>query len=231
MKFFLALALFVVGCSSVTPQRLDPEKFYRRDLPFCAEDIGCFEGVTVLPKKSFYKFDIQPKGPADIDLLLATTCHREDSFEKTDSGWFIFKTKKRFQYLYSPVQGIEDDGICPLRINVFEKDKGRHSWSLVYFENPRFELPATVTCNGTKATYNGVSVCQSKVGLVQRIDFGRVVEWGSVNEMCAKPRRVQQGLYELAFNKGECNYVIRDEFNNYHHFGTVGYDGVLIREQ
>lgn len=230
MRSLLFILLVVAGCSS-PPQQLDPEKFYRRDLPFCVEDLGCFEGVTVLPRRQSYKFEISPKGNANIDLLLATTCHREDSFEKTDKKWGIFKSKNRFEYYYSPVPGIEDDGICPLRINVYEKDLGRHSWALIYFEHPRFELGAQLTCNGAVNEFDGVSACQSKEGLVQRINFNTPVEWGKSLEPCAKPKYISSGLYEIAFNRGECNYVVRDEFENYHHFGTVGYQGVLIREQ
>lgn len=227
---WLVLVLTITACTSV-PQRLDPEQFYRRDLPFCVDNLGCFEGVTVLPKRSSYTFEIEPKGGADIDLLLVTTCHREDSFEKTDTGWWIFKNKKRFKYFYSPVPGIEDTGMCPLRINTYEKEKGRHSWSLIFFEDPKFEMNAAVTCNGKVMTFNGVSACQSKVGLIQRISFGRPVQWGTPPEGCAAPKYVKTGLYELEFKRGECVHVIRDAQDRFHQFGTVGYEGVLIREE
>lgn len=229
-----ALLLFVLvwlsACSTV-PQRLDADKFYRRDLPFCVDDLGCFEGVTVLPEREVYNFEIEPKGGANIDLLLATTCHREDSFEKTDRGWFIFKNKKRFEYHYRPVDGLEDTGICPLRVNTYEKELGRHSWSLMFFEHPRFKLPAKLTCNGVTSHFNGVSACQSKVGLIQQIDFGRPVEWASSPAGCAKPEFVKSGLYRIALEKGECVHIIRDGSENYHQFGTVGYEGVLVRNE
>jgi len=79
------LLLILAACGSV-PQKLDDNKFYRRDLPFCVEGYGCFEGVTVLPKQSSYTFDVAPKGDANIDLMISTSCSREDSFEKTATG-------------------------------------------------------------------------------------------------------------------------------------------------
>jgi len=232
MIFVIALFFSVImcGCSTI-PQKLDPKKFYRRDLPFCVENLGCFEGVTVLAKRDSYKFEVEPKGGADIDLMVATTCHREDSTESTESGWFIFQSNNKYEYTYRPVAGKEDTGDCPLRINTYEKDKGRHAWAMIYFEHPKFKMPATVTCMGRVYNYNGVSVCQSKRFLSQRIRFPWPVQWGTPAKHCAEPERVSSGVYDIKPDIGECVYVIRSEKNLKHLFATISYEGILIRSQ
>ena len=252
----LILGLVVVGCSGV-PQRLDPEKFYKRDLPYCIDNVGCYEGVSVIPELPEYKIIIEPKGGANIDLLLATSCHREESFEKTDSGWWIFKDKKKFTYYYQPVPGIEDDGDCELFLNTFEKDKGRHAWAILRREHSKWQLRGQVGCNGKTIQYGGKSVCQSKVGLKQRIDFGRTpiqfapplsvqmdengmltVDNSRPPDHCPWPTRVEDkdgnlisGLYEIRLASGMCSYVCRNQDDERHSLLTVGYEGILIREQ
>lgn len=222
------LGLVAIVACTTTPQRLDPDVFYKRDLPYCVAGVGCFEGVSVIPRAQQYDFDIEPKGGADIDLLLATTCHREDSFEKTSSGWWEFKNKKKFKYLYLPAPGLEDDGDCDLRINVYEKEKGRHAWALIRTEHPKYDLPAWLSCNGKINQYLGVSVCQSKAGLVQRVKFLEPVRWAPPHDKCAAPHFVD-GSYELEISPGECVYTIDSAGGRVHSMTMVGYDGVLVR--
>lgn len=222
------LAWLIVGCASV-PQQLNPDLFYRRDLPFCVENLGCYEGVMVLPRQPTYAIEVAPKGDANIDLLLATTCHREDTFEKTSSGWFVFASKKRFKYFYTPIPGIEDDGLCALMLNTYEKDKGRHAWSFIKFEHPRFELAASLSCNGVIKTFHGVSVCQSKAGLTQRIIFPEPVMI-EADPGCPVPKRQGNG-YEWAVKKGECGYTFRGQSGRLHDLTALGYEGVLVRDE
>lgn len=252
---FIMLLLVVVGCGGI-PQRLNPEKFYKRDLPYCIDNVGCYEGVSVVPFKKEYRLEIEPKGGANIDLLLATSCHREESFEKTDSGWFIFKTKKRFTYYYHPSIGIEDDGACELFLNTFEKDKGRHAWAIMRTEHPDYQLRAMVSCNGKMIQYGGKSVCQSKVGLRQHIDFGGariqfappmavkqdggklVPDPDKASDHCPWPKKVEDkegkpivGRYFINLASEMCSYISRNEGDERHSLLTVGYEGILIREQ
>lgn len=224
----LGLLLVLLSACTSVPQTLDPDKFYKRDLPFCVGTSSCYEGTTVLPRQDQYELDIAPKGEANIDLLLVTTCHREDSFEKTSSGWFIFQKKSRFKYYYTPVKGIEDDGDCSLVMNTFEKDKGRHAWARIRFEHPKYQLPATLSCNGVTASVKGVSVCQSKAGLAQHIRFAEPVqiEW---DKNCAIPKKAPDGSYELAITLGECGYTVRNQAGQLHDLLTIGYEGVLVR--
>lgn len=225
----ILLGVILSACSSV-PQKLDPETFHKRDLPFCVDDIGCFEGVTVLPQRASYTFEVAPKGDANIDLLVATSCHREETFEKTASGWFIFQKKNRFKYPYTPAKYIEDDGDCALMMNTLEADKGRHAWMLALFEHPKYQLPATLSCNGQpRRTYQGVSVCQSKVGLSQRIEFDEPVMIEH-QANCNVPTRNGTG-YEWKLSEKQCRYTfLGGHTNRMHALVTLGYNGVLVRE-
>lgn len=220
--------LLLASCAGI-PQKLDPEVFYKRDLPVCLKDVGCFEGAAVFPDQTTYEFDIAPKGEASIDLLLVNSCHREETFEKTATGWWIFKNKSRFKYYYSPVAGLEDTGDCSVRINTLEKTQGRHAWFVARFENKKYTLPASVFCNGEKKDFHGVSICQSKRGLIQRIKFNEPVMI-EADPNCPMPKKAVDGAYEWNVSIGECGYSIISGSGKKHDLLAIGYDGVLIRE-
>lgn len=236
-------ALMLVGCSSI-PQKLNPDVRYRNDLPFCVEGYGCFEGVTVLPRLPQYKFEISPKGDANVDLLVVTTCNRNKSFERTDPGIFwgtlnyfgkIFgKKKEGFTYLYVPIPGKEDDGDCALMLQTYEKDKGRHAWSFIRFEHPKYQLPATLFCDGEIRPFNGVSICQGKTGLTQWVKFPEkvMIEPGITEkgQPCSVPKRDSTGDYAWKITNEECGYTIRGESGRLHDLTATGYTGEVIRE-
>lgn len=220
--------LLSVGCSSI-PQKLDTDIYYRRDLPFCVEGHACYEGLTVLPKQSSYTFDIAPKGDADIDLLVVTTCHRNTSFEKTASGWFIFQKKNRFRYVYTPNPLIEGDGDCSLVFQTFEKEKGRHAWAVILFEHPKYTLPATLYCDGETVQTQGVAGCQSKEGLKQGIKFNEPIML-EADKGCPVPKK-QNGIYEWPIGYKQCGYTFRGQSGKLGTLFTSGFRGELVREQ
>jgi hypothetical protein len=222
------LALFVLsGCAGI-PQKLDTDIYYRRDMPFCVGSFGCFDGMTVLPKQSSYAFEVAPKGDADIDLMIVTTCHRNKSYEKTSSGWFIFQKKNRFRYTYAPNPQIEGDGDCSLVFNTFEKNMGRHAWAVILFEDPKYQLPMTVYCDGDVTQAKGVAGCQSKEGLKQGLEFTERVMI-EPDKGCPLPGRNGGKVYEFPIKYKECGYTIRGESGRIGTLFTVGYRGELVR--
>lgn len=233
MKYFFLICLTLVGCSSV-PQKLDPDKFYRRDLAFCEKSIGCFEGTAVLPFQKLYAFEIAPKGDAVIDLLVLNTCHREESIERPQKSsldsfkGFLGLKKEGFRVEYVPTLGVEDDGDCTVRISTFEKEKGRHAWSVVRLKHEKYALPATLYCNGQVKEEQGVSICQSKAGLSQRIQFQEPVMI-EADKNCAVPKRVGEYLYEWPISLGECGYTIRGRSGMAHDLLAIGFEGLLVR--
>lgn len=221
---------WLLGACSSAPMELDTSVVWKRDLPFCIENVGCYEGVSVVPNRQDYSIEIEPKGDANIDLVIFNTCHREEAYEKTSSGWFIFKKKNRFKYYFQPTEDLETRRDCDLKANTLEEGEGRHAWMVMRREHPDYTLPAQVACNGVIKSYNGVSVCQAKVGLIQRIEFGREVQFATPDEGCDMPARKGDG-YEWKMSKGECLYVSRDEVNRRHSLLTFGYQGIPIRKE
>lgn len=235
--------LLMTGCSSV-PQRLDTNLFYRNDLPFCVENYGCFEGTTVLPRMPQYKFELSPKGDASVDFFVATTCNRNRTFEPGDPGFiwgalegflkFFGKKKEGLKYLYVPLPGMEDDGDCPLILHTYEKEKGRHAWAFIRFEHPKYNLPATLYCDGDSRNFGGISICQAKAGLKQWASFPEpvmiqpgVTEKGNA---CDMPKKDETGNYVFRITKEECGYSVRGQSGRKHDMITIGYEGELIRE-
>lgn len=179
-----------------------------------------YEGVTVLPRRGVYELVIKPVGK--MDLLLVTTCHREESFNPKSKGFF--KQDNSFKYRYTPQKGIEDIGSCTLRMDAFDKERGQHSWFMADFEGPKEQLKAQVTCNGEKKLYTGVSVCQSKAGLIQRIEFDEEVKYPP-DPKCP----IDGSFYKIPL--GECVYVFRGmKSGKIHRHTTIGYQGILVRE-
>jgi len=220
--------LLSAGCSSI-PQTLDTNVFYRRDLPICEASFGCFEGIAVLPQKDFYKFNLSPKGEAEIDLFVATTAHRNDTFEPTSSGWLFWKKKNSYEYLYKPNRELEADGDNTLVFQTFEKAKGRHSWAIVLFLSDKLQLPYTLYCNGYTTEAVGVSGCQSKTGLKQGVKFKeRVMIVADAG--CPVMEKIN-GLYEWPIGYKQCGYTFRGgDSDKKGTLMTVGYKGELVRE-
>ena len=219
----LTTLLLLASCSSTPPQQLDPALFYKRDITVQLGEWD-YEGVSVLPKQASYNLLIKPVGK--MDLMLVTTCHREETFTPTSTGFF--KKDNSFEYTYTPQKGIEDAGSCPLRIDAFDKKKGQHSWFFADFEGSE-SLKATVLCNGTSVAYKGVSVCQSKSGLIQKIQFAEPVEVHP-EARCQLPEMVDNA-FEYKIAKDECVYAFKGtETGAIHRHTTIGYEGVLVRE-
>lgn len=224
-KLLLFLPLLLASCSSVQ-QKLEPELFYKRDVGIEVNG-EYFEGVTTVPYSKIYDITLVP--PGDIDLMLIRTCHREYAVEKASRGWGIFGKKKKFTYQYIPVAGIEDVRICPLRIEVYESEKGRHSWALVEMENPKYKIRYHMDCNGVQSVVNGTGVCQAREHSVQRVTFNEPVRFAPPSAACQAPKKVN-GSYEIAVVAGECPYVFDTESGAMGRLTVVGWQGVLIRE-
>ena len=218
------LALFVLsGCAGTYPT-LDKNVFYKRDIVVGVNGRD-FEGVVTVPYAKSYQFTVQPRG--EIDLMLLKSCHRTFSVEKVSSGWF---GNRKFLYNYTPVSGIEDQRVCPIRIDSYESGKeGRHSWGVIDFENPSYTVQASLDCDGVSRQVNGVGICQAKKDTVQRITFKEPVRWAPpLPETCNKP--IQKGLgYELLMPLGECIYHFDTKDGRLGRLITVGFEGVLVR--
>lgn len=215
-----ALIALLPSCSTVT-QKLDPSVYYKRDMSICVGG-QCWEGAAVLPEQEAYQLDIKAKG--QMDLFTLTSCHRDVSQEKLGDHTRV---------AYAPVPGMEDGGGCPIELGGYEKVKGRHSWGFVDLEDPGAKLPASLKCNGQSVQSRGVSVCQSREGLLESITFPGPVEFAAPKGACALPLSKDGLTYVFALSLGECVYAFMERAPEHriHRLTTIGYQSILIREQ
>ncbi len=186
------------------------------------------EGALVVPHSESYEFKIKAQG--DLDLFTFTTCHREQTKENAgEKGWF--KSDKKRQFNYTPAK-IEAEGIsCPARLGGYEKIKGRHSWGFVDFEHPSLTLPALVSCNGSQYNSRGVSVCQTKAGLMMEIVFPEPVLWPKKG-LCVNLVSNDNKVFRFIVPKKQCTFrfFTRTGEEKWHRLTTIGYEKILIRE-
>lgn len=217
--------LLLTSCAS-TNQVLEPNIFYKRDIGIEVNN-RTYEGVVVVPKASRYSLLLRPKGK--LDLVLVRSCHREFSGEKLSPG-FLGMGGGAFKYEYVPTPGLEDVRVCPLRIEVYEATRGRHSWSLIDFEHESYRLQYLLQCNGSVSRPNGVGVCQTKAGLLQRLTPDEPIRFAPPEPVgCALPMK-KNGAYEFAATLGECLYQFDTREGKLGRLTVIAYDGVLVRE-
>lgn len=251
--------VLLTGCLATAPvQKLNPAIYYKNDICFSYEKPNSekkgfirtffrngrdrsarvetenriiFCGVGVLPYEETYKIKIDSF--AEINLFAMTTCHREVTTENPDDG--IFKKNGVVNIEYTPT--VEKGKACPLYIAAYNKE-GRHAWGIVALENPKFNLSAEVSCNGEKYTANGVSICQSREGLLQEINFPEEVKPvkpvnGSADrtENCPELPTTDNKNFKFAMPTRECIYgFIGKTSGKIHKFYSVGYEEFVVRE-
>jgi hypothetical protein len=216
----LSLVLFIgSGCATVA-ESLKDSTFYRRDIQFRVNGVKA-AGAVVVPKAAKYVIEGEVKG--GFDYLIVRSCHREFTAENEGGS---------FKYVYEPRAGLEDSRACPLEIRGAEKEKGRHSFGFIDFENERDTLEATLSCNGAVTAYKGVSVCQSPLGLIQKIQFAVpvIVQGGSKDCVIAEPKDFM--TYEFRTPPKQCLFVFieKQKPNRTHRMMTLGFEGVVLRD-
>jgi hypothetical protein len=220
------LASFGISCGSIN-QSVNPDVFYKRDMLIEINDLKA-QGTLVVPKSKDYWFEIEARGK--LDLFTLQSCHREITREKAGEGG-IFGNAKKVQLGYTQVPGLEDQGGCQVQLGGYEREKGRNSWALIDFETDDAKLPARLKCNGSTIQSSGVSICQSRAGLIQEIYFA-VDTIANPPEGCEIPRPADLKTYRFTMPKGQCvlNFMEKGGDHREHRLTTLGYEGILIRE-
>lgn len=232
--FFFLLCLF--GCDLFNPskvnQKLEVKSFYKRDMV-----INGHEGVAVLPLKEKIEFHIEARGA--LDLFTMVTCNQSQTKERAwnvkqrvRSGLFGWRRKlidnqREIKFEYQPNE-LEKDGYCPIEFGGYEKDQGRHSWGFVDFQTPDATLPATLLCNGEVIKSLGVSICQSRQGLVQKITFAEEAVVAPDKE-CDIGQRTGKS-FEFRIPPRQCVFRFRSiKTGRDHRLTTLGFKEILIR--
>ena len=215
-------------------QILDPALIYKRDMIL---EINGKVGVGTLVVPLADKYDVEVVSSGALDMFTVETCHR--SWEK-QKAWnvvekksFLFWSRKiekknEVKFEYSPSKKFEAYEYCPMRLGGYEIEMGRNSWAFIDFETPDAKLPAIIKCDGHVYNSNGVSICQSRKGLIQSIEFD--------NEVVVLPEpgceiETDSGkIFEYQINPGRCVYAFKQKNGDLvHRLTTIGYEGVLIR--
>lgn len=216
IRFLLLLALF--GCAPPEGTPIKPDALeYRLTMK-----TGFGRGLLALESGKPYDFKFRWKERAE--LIKITTCHRETVIEANR----IFHSKKEFDWRYVPT-ALELDGVCPLFIGAYDT-KGQHSWAYVDFRLPTEKLKAHVNCSGLSLDYVGLSVCQARKGLMQRISFkSKVIH--NVSDGCSRLDDLGNNSFEISTERGLCHYVFSDvKSKQVHRLTVYGYEDVLLRE-
>lgn len=224
--FYVAVMLWVmyslvtlIGCATGTGQRLDPNYFYKRDMGLQVNG-KVVRGAMVVPENVGYNFKVT--SPGDMDLFTLTTCHREIAHEKVG---------KKTNFRIGRMAGIENKGSCPVRLAGYDKDRGKHSWGFVDFRSHNETLWAFLKCNGSVRSAQGVSVCQSRAGLIQEIRFPVPVDYVE-NKQCPDMKSEDGKTFQYKMPKGLCVYAFKEKGpkGRNHRHTTLGYERILIRQ-
>jgi hypothetical protein len=227
--YAIIMAVFLIAFSGCTAaEKVDSassEIFYKRDIKI---EYGgkSYRGIAVLP--SGVNYDIKITAAGKLDLFTFTDCHMEHTAEDAGQGG-IFSRKNVVDFKYS--REFAGASYCPVELGGYEV-KGRHSWGFIDFQSPNETLPAKIFCNGYSENTAGVSVCQSKKGLYQKIVFPVGVETNLATDTCPMPISIDSKTFEFPTVPGLCVYAFR-EFSGarrFHRLTTLGYDKILIRE-
>lgn len=227
MEKIIILSLFLfLSCITNKNEKAEPSIYYKRDIQMNINGFD-FDGTGVVKKSDKYKFKIKAKG--NLDLFIMATCHREITSE---SAWTkkLFVDKKEASFEFIPNE-IEFD--CPLNLLGAEIIKGRHSWGFVDFESNEYILPAINICNGEKINSNGVSVCQSKQGLIEEIRFEVEVFVSPVEQECQTFLSNSGNIFKYNIPENECVYLFveKQKPHRKHKLSTIGYQDVLLRSE
>jgi len=203
----VALLSILTGCTTATMPSMSqstPSGFLRATIPFSMNDLQCPSGACVFPRQSTYRLQLQT--PSKTKHIAMQSCHRFD----------VFPSKAPFDSRYTPGFWIENMGSCVLFLTAIRED-GSKRLAIADFTGNE-QAPATVHCNGTRAKYDGASICQSKVGLIQSVWLEQSAVAYSPDR-CPKPRTDGNGSrWEYNIGQGLCVYlfVLKDGTRHRH---------------
>jgi len=217
--------LVVVGCAAV-PTGQDPKIKWKLDAQLMVNDV-MFSGVGVVKRAPEYRIEIYPR--TKIDMAFVTTCHRDREIHATEIKKFL-GSERQFIYTYKPRgEGLEDID-CPIMFNVLDKENVTSLRGMIDFEHPNYELDAVIDCDGTQIEGRGVSICQGKRGLMQRITFEENVRVLDPPK-CGITEPVGSVFY-FKPTVGECPVVFQslEPPHVFHVMTIIGYESTFTEE-
>lgn len=226
LAVLVILFLLQCSCTSLNPKPAEfpknPATFYKRDLEVVVDGLK-YIGVGTLPLKNSYLFEVRTKH--DMDRFSFTNCHRQVVEEKVD-GVSMFSKTAKYKFRFERKTLIEKTDPCVLEM-VASADGNEHSWAFFDFQDASFLLPAHIQCDGHEFDSHGVSVCQSKEGLVQAISFDSEVE--SAGDFDPPTHNNKTFIFEAP--KGRNVVVFCNDERKCHRLTVLGYEQTWLRER
>lgn len=221
--------LALLSCSTMPVQELKKGVAYKYDMEITVDGIKR-TGMLVARKLPTHEVTIKSHG--DLDLFSVETCHRQIDSENVYTRKFIKKDKRNYSFEYAPSPTIETDGYCPVRLSGLTEKNGQSSWGFIDFEEPQTTLPALMQCDGAAPFQsNGVTVCQSRWGALQKITFPEKVVV-TPDEGCEIPLPADQKQFLFPVARGFCVYNFTEVAplakQRRHRLTTYGFEQILI---
>jgi hypothetical protein len=211
-KFLLGLSLTLdIACQPTGSPSPDLTEVVRATLPFTIEGTP-YAGTAVVQRRTYQKITVSV--PAKSVKLMVQTCHREEVWDRPP---------EKFEWAYIPASFIENWGACPMTISIIT-EQGALLQAMIDFSSNE-TLPAVHYCNGQRILSPlGVSLCQAREGLVQRITFDERVE-GVGGAGCGAIK--QDGFsWNYTVSRGMCVYAFRSSVGKFHRLTTRGYSSL-----
>ena len=220
IAFYIALLIFT-GCETIgqAPTALNPNSIFVKNMAMSVNGKTGI-GVISVPVSSNYKIEILLESKPEI--IRFYNCHRELILEKTAL------TGLKQSFYLAPLAGIETDGFCPVTIDALDLS-GINASGIIEFQNE--QLKSSVFCGGAVSSNSGVSICQARVGLSQRILFFEDVIFEKLDAACSDLMPLNHMVgFDVEISKGLCVYTFYSKKSDtFHRLVTFGYTDVLLK--
>lgn len=218
MKYlFVLLFFFLTGCAvtggGTFGSPMWPTAGMEYDLASMPFEVNGkrFEGTGVIDRQASQTISFFL--PKNTIKFMITTCNREKFTAYPDSN-------KPFKFNYIPIMFLENRDSCFMTATAIT-NKGETFKSLIDFRAGE-DLTGSLACNGEEAEVVGAGFCQSRDGLIQRIDFDCPVAAVS-QEGCPALNEVEESSFEFKIVPGFCTYKFADKDKKKFRLTTFGY--------
>lgn len=230
----IVLAFIFLSSCATTPAHV-AGKIYPRTLPMTVNGKEAI-GTHVVDRASSYKIKVPV--PENADVVRLYTCHRESILYERERRGGIFGTgveiklpgskpkgPTEHEFTIAPPLDMENDGYCPINVEILNVD-GMNYYGLIDVRNET--LPAFLACNGSLYPAVGVSLCQARVGLVQRIRFDVPVAAKVISDNCELPVAQDDRNFDIPVNVETCVYLFSSG-SKHHRLTTFGYTDLRLK--
>ena len=219
IRRLILLILIVFFSCSRTSDIIKIKRNYKKDLSFSINGKP-FKGVAVPTLSKAYLIEIE--APFKLNYVKIESCHREIVLRNAYHKKRILKNRKKFQFNYKPI-GIEKE--CIVFISALNEN-GKGKFAQIAFQAKQYNINAKNFCNGKESNTSGVSLCQSKKGLVQMIEFDEDLE---VRSTCPIMSYKGKKNFKYEPESGDCVFLFMGK-DRLHKLVSYGYDEIIYED-